>query len=72
MTKGFYVAIEFGQARSFLSRQIFCYVVTELIMVERLYLATEYFMLRQSVAKWRGFVLRQKILCCDRKFYVAT
>ena len=27
------------------------YVVTELTMVERLYLAKEYFMLRQSVAK---------------------
>ena len=33
------------------------YVATELGMVKRLYVATEYFISRQSVAKWRGFVL---------------
>ena len=35
-------------------------------MVERLFVMTEYFMSRQSEAKWRGFVLRQGISCCNR------
>ena len=47
-----------GQARSFIAVTKCFYVVTEFAMVERLYVAIEYFMSRLSVAKWRGFVLR--------------
>ena len=53
-----------GQAFSCHNRMFF-YVAIKLAMVERLYIVTEYFMSRPSVAKWRGFVLRQGILCYD-------
>ena len=64
-TKGPCVATRFPQAKSFLVTTECFSVATELAMVEKLYVAIEYFMSQQSVAKWRGFVLRQGILCCN-------
>ena len=62
--KAFYVVTKFCQTMSFLVTTKCFYVETELTMVERFYVVREYFMWRWSVAKLRGFVLQQGILCC--------
>ena len=41
------------------------YVVTEFEMVERFYVATEYFISQQSVTKVERFCVATRKLCCD-------